>query len=133
WKERVDWSWIKKGVAVSCAFLVATLSLRGVQTFDRYWLESLGGIETVGAYVVFSRVASALTVFLDAAIFSFRYPELIELSHRSEYDELRRKVRMMALQAIAAALAFAVACCVLLPVLLGWIDHSVYLSHIGLF
>ena len=133
WRERVDWPWIKKGIAVSSAFLMATLAVRGVQTFDRYWLESLAGIEIVGAYVVFFGVASALTVFLDAAIFSFRYPELIGFSHRGEYDEMGRKVCMMAFQAMAASLAFAVVCSVLLPVLLGWIDQSIYLSHMDLF
>ena len=49
WALPIDWAWVKKGIVVSTSFLLATLALRGVQNFDRYWLEALGGIEIVGA------------------------------------------------------------------------------------
>lgn len=71
WRLPIDWRWVKKGITVSAAFLVATLALRGVQTFDRYWLETLGGIQMVGAYVLLLGVVSTLLTFLDAAVFAF--------------------------------------------------------------
>lgn len=52
WYLPIDWTWLKKGVSVSTAFLIATLALRGLHTLDRYWLEALGDIEVVGAYVL---------------------------------------------------------------------------------
>lgn len=71
WSNPVNWVWIKRGITVSIAFLFATLALRGVQTFDRYWIEVLGGNELVAAYVILIGVASTMMVFLDAAVFSF--------------------------------------------------------------
>ena len=91
WSLPIDWVWVKKGVFIGSAFLLATLALRGVQTFDRYWLEALEGIEIVGAYVLFFGVASSLLLFLEAAIFSFAYPVLIEHSHKDEIQHIRKK------------------------------------------
>jgi O-antigen/teichoic acid export membrane protein len=85
WEARVDWIWIKKGIRISLAFLIATLALRGIQTIDRYWLEALGGIEMVGAYVILLGVASTLMAFLDAGVFAFAYPTLIKLSHQQDH------------------------------------------------
>lgn len=133
WREQIDWTWIRKGITVSGGFLIATLAVRAVQTIDRYWLKSLAGIEIVGAYVLFFGVASALNVFLDAAIFSFRYPELVALSNGRKYDEMRRKIRTMWLQAIVSSVTFALVSVLLLPMLLGWIDQSIYLSAINLY
>lgn len=133
WKSKVDWAWIKRGLSVSGGFLVATLGIRAVQTFDRYWLENLAGLNVVGAYVLFFGVASALNVFLDAAIFSFRYPELIDLGNRKAYSEMRRIVRRMWLQATGSAIVFAVLSSLMLPILLNWIGKPVYLSAIDLY
>ncbi|HWK42602.1 MAG TPA: oligosaccharide flippase family protein [Croceibacterium sp.] len=133
WRERIDWRWIRNGIGVSGAFLAATMAIRGVQTFDRYWLEDIAGIEVVGAYVLFFGIASALNVFLDAAIFSFRYPELIRLSHEQRYTEMRSRVHIMALLTIGACLAFSVASSLLLPILLSWIGEKIYLSEISLY
>jgi O-antigen/teichoic acid export membrane protein len=70
WSAAVNWGWIKKGISVSLAFLIATLALRGMQTIDRYWLDALSGIEMVGAYVILLGVAGTLMTLLDACIFS---------------------------------------------------------------
>jgi O-antigen/teichoic acid export membrane protein len=133
WRSPIDRGWIRKGVAVSAAFLVATLALRGIQTADRYWLEALGGIEIVGAYVLFLGMAGALMVFLDAAVFSYAYPQLIRLDH----DNNRRKARVMVwrmfFQTLSVSAAFSVASWLLLPILLRWVGNPVYENAIGLY
>lgn len=63
WRLPVDWHWVRQGIAVSMGFLLATLALRGIQTFDRYWIEHLGGVELVAAYVLFIGMAGSLLVF----------------------------------------------------------------------
>lgn len=133
WRERIDWGWIRKGLAISAAFLVATLALRGFQTIDRYWLEALGGIEMVGAYVLFLGVAASLMVFLDAGVFSFTYPALISHSHNKEYLEARAKVRLMFVHTLAFSLAFGLISWFLLPYLLNWVGNPVYKQAIGLY
>ena len=133
WREPVDWAWIRRGLVVSSTFLAATLAVRAVQTIDRYWLENLAGIDVVGAYVLFFGVASALSVFLDAGIFSFYYPKLIQQANQSRFSDLHATVRKTALLALGACLGFALVSSLLLPVLLNWIGRDVYHAQIGLY
>ncbi len=126
WRNPVDWRWVLAGVKVSSAFLIATLALRGIQTLDRYWLEALGGIETVGAYVLFLGVASALMTFLDAGVFAFAYPALIQHNHAGEHEQARLKVRQMLVPTLAFSAAFGVVSWFLLPYLLDWVANPFY-------
>lgn len=128
WGAVVNWGWIKKGIRISLAFLIATLALRGVQTLDRYWLESLGGIDIVAAYVILLGVASTLMVFLDAGVFAFAYPALIKLSHQQDQAAAKSKVRQMLMQTLLLSAAFALCSWLALPYLLGWIGNPIYLS-----
>lgn len=133
WRDPVDWGWIRKGVAVSATFLVATLALRGMQTIDRYWLEALVSIEVVGAYVLFLGVAGAMMVFLDAGVFSFTYPALISHNHNKEHDLAKAKVRQMFIQTVACSLAFGIVSWLLLPWLLEWVGNAVYKEMLYLY
>ena len=126
WGLPVDWQWIKKGIAISAAFLVATIALRGVQTFDRYWLEALGNIEMVGAYVLLFGIAGTLLTFLDAAVFAFAYPNLIKLNHENNHQEAKRQVRILLMQTMALSAVFALISWVTLPYLLSWIGNPIY-------
>lgn len=133
WRSPLDWRWIKQGVAVSIAFLVATLALRGMQTFDRYWIEALGGIEIVGAYVLFFGIASTLLAFLDAGIFAFTYPALIKLHLTQDHETTRNKVNQMFAFTILLSAAFAVVSWFVLPYLLRWIGNPVYVNAAHLY
>ncbi len=133
WNEALDWHWIRGGISVSAAFLLATLALRGVQTFDRYWLEVLGGIEIVAAYVLFLGIAGTLLAFLDAALFAFTYPALIQLHHEQAADVAHAKVRQMLGLTIILSGAFALISWLLLPYLLLWIKNPVYSNAINLY
>lgn len=126
WNLAVDWIWIKKGISVSLAFLLATLALRGMQTIDRYWLEVLGGIEIVGAYVILLGVAGTLMTFLDASIFAFAYPTLIKLFHQQNHAATKAKVRQMLLQTLIFSSLFGLVSLLVLPYLLSWIGNPVY-------
>ncbi len=133
WLKLVQWDWLKRGVVVSVAFLIATLALRGIQTVDRYWLEWLSNIELVGAYVLFIGVASTLMVFLDAGLFSFFYPEIIRLHQQSRNSEANQKVFQLAAATLVVCVAFSAASWVALPVLLQWIGKPIYLDNIWLY
>jgi O-antigen/teichoic acid export membrane protein len=133
WQQQVNWAWVKKGIAVSAAFLVATLALRGVNTFDRYWLEALGGIETVAAYVLLLGVAGTLMTFLDAGVFAYAYPALIKHHHQNERTAAQAKVRQVFVQTLLFGIAFALVSWLLLPHLLAWIGNTVYTNAMGMY
>ncbi|HRC59444.1 MAG TPA: hypothetical protein PLD53_00670 [Candidatus Propionivibrio aalborgensis] len=126
WRDTIDWRWLWRGIFVSAAFLVATLALRGMQTLDRYWLESLGGIESVAAYVLFLGVAGTLLTFLDAGVFAFGYPELIHQHNIGDTDATRTTLRKMLIQTLIISAGFGIASWLALPYLLDWIGKPVY-------
>lgn len=133
WRLPVDWRWIRQGVAVSGAFLLATLALRAIQTVDRYWLQALAGIDLVGAYVLFTGVAAALLVFLDAGVFSFGYPALIRHAQRHERAQARARLRRMLIETVLACALFAGISWALLPLLLRWVGNPVYAANLWLY
>lgn len=133
WRHALDWHWVRRGIAVSAAFLLATLALRGIQTFDRYWLEALDGIEIVAAYVLYFGVASTLLTFLEAGLFAFTYPALIQLHHDHKTDVAHAKVRKMLGLTILFSGGFALVSWLLLPYLLLWINNPVYTNAINLY
>ena len=133
WGGRVDWRWIRKGIMVSGAFLLATLALRGIQTIDRFWLETLTNIEFVGAYVLFFGVAATLLTFLDAGVFAFTYPELIKHHHLGQHEVARRKVRTMVLHTVVLSGGFGVISWSLLPYLLEWIGNPIYFRAVNIY
>lgn len=133
WGAVVDWHMIRQGVGVSLGFLIATIALRSVQTFDRFWLESLGGLELVGAYVLFMGIAATLLTFLDAGIFAFTYPSLIQHNHMNENDIAQKLLRKALWQTIAVSAAFAITSLIALPYLLDWIANPVYRDNVWLY
>lgn len=133
WRLPIDRSWIFAGIRISLAFLVATLALRGIQTIDRYWIEALGGIEAVGAYVLFFGISGALMVFLDAGVFAFAYPDLVRQAQAGAYDAMRLRLRQMLFQILVASAAFVLISWLLMPVFLDWIGHALYRESLELF
>jgi O-antigen/teichoic acid export membrane protein len=133
WNLPIDWSWIKKGIGVSAAFLLASLALRGLQTFDRYWLEDLGGIQMVGSYVLMQGIASVLMIFLEATLFAFAFPKLINLNYEGRSQEAQQQVRQMLFQTVLVAILFSIISWLLLPYFLKWIGNPIYIQALPLY
>jgi O-antigen/teichoic acid export membrane protein len=128
----VDWNWIKKGIIVAFPFVLATLSLRALYTFDRYWIESIGSLDVLAAYVFFVGIANAIMSFLDAAIFSFTYPELIAAVGRKDTKGFKTQLRRMGFQTILLTLTLSAASLVLTGPIIHWIKRDVYSQHLSL-
>ena len=128
WYLPIDWKWVRKGVSISVAFLLATMALRGLQTFDRYAIENLDDVDLLAAYVVLIGIANTLPLFLDAGVFAFSYPALITLHHENKRGAARKQVGIMLFQTIAVCAIFAVVSIFALPHLLDWIENPVYMN-----
>jgi O-antigen/teichoic acid export membrane protein len=131
-KAPVDWRWIVRGIGVSIPLLVATLALRGLSTFDRYWIEAIGGLQALAAYVLFVGVANAIRAFLDAGVFVFGYPGLIKAARAGDEAAFRAGMRNLAWQALLVTAGLAITALVLIGPLLAWIDRPVYREHVEL-
>lgn len=108
------------------------MALRGLNTFDRYWVEAIGGLQPLAAYVLFVGVANAIRAFLDAGVFIFGYPGLIRAARSGEELAFRAGMRNLAWQALLVTAGLAIAALVLIGPLLAWIDRPVYREHVGL-
>lgn len=133
WGSTIDLAWIIRGVKVALPLLVATLALRGVFTVDRYWLQSLAGLEIVGVYVLFVGVANTLMAFLDAGVFSFAYPSMIRAWKEQDLKAFRYKLKEMTVLTVLFSAAFALISILLLPFLLDWLGKAVYLDYYYLY
>lgn len=133
WHNKIDWTWIAKGLKISIPLLIATLAIRGVFTLDRYWLQSLGGLEIVGAYVLFMGISGALLSFLDAGVFAFSYPGLISAFHKQQPAFFRKNLRLLLIQTVILTGVFAVVSLLLLSHLLAWLGNPLYAAQQYLF
>ncbi|THF57640.1 lipopolysaccharide biosynthesis protein [Pseudothauera rhizosphaerae] len=125
----IDWHWIRRGIRIALPFLVATLSLRALYTVDRYWIESLGGVEVLAAYVLFIGFANALNSFMDAAVFSFAYPALIASASRQDHAALKLQMRRLMIQTTVAVIVLASGLLIAAPWVIDWLDNPIYAQH----
>ncbi len=93
WPRRIDWRWFGQGILVAWPLFVASLSTRGMATFDRFFLEDQAGLEVLGAYVLFMGITTAILSFLDAGVVDFSYPRLVEHAGRGEPQAFRAVLR----------------------------------------
>jgi O-antigen/teichoic acid export membrane protein len=131
-KLPVDWKWIKKGIKVASPFLLATLSLRALYTSDRYWVEAISGLEVLAAYVFFAGIANAIMSFLDAAVFSFTYPELIAAVGRKDTKGFKTQLRRMGIQTTLFTLTLSASAIILTEPIIHYIKRDVYSKHLPL-
>jgi len=133
WHSSIDKNWIWQGIKVAVPFLIATLAIRGIFTVDRYWVQLLGGLEVLGAYVLFMGLANTLIAFLDAGVFSFAYPGMIVAYQNNDPDQYRKRMREMLFLTLAFSAVFTVFSLALLPYLLDWLGKDVYQQNYSLF
>lgn len=133
WTLHTDWVWIKNGITISVVFFIATLSLRFTQFIDRIWLEALGGIETVAAYVVLFGIANTLMIILQAGVFAFAYPQLVKFAQSNEFAQANTLVWRTFLQTLIISFTFAIVSWLCLPIILPWFDNPIYQENSHLY
>lgn len=121
-----DWNWIQKGVRVALPMLIAALAIRGLFTFDRYWVEAIGGLDTLGAYVLYAGIGNAVISFLDAGVVVFFYPRLVSAARANDllgYKTAMKSLRVNIVLAtcLLTALAFGAAF-----LIVEWLDKPAY-------
>lgn len=133
WSSSIDVKWIKRGVFVAVPLFFSSLALNGVFTIDRYWFESLVGLEILGAYVLFMGMAAALISFMDAGIFSFKYPAMISSFNKGLCDSFRKNTESMLIQVIVFLAIYILVVSSLLGLVLELIGKELYLENVDIF
>lgn len=133
WQNTIDWCWVRRGVAIALPFVVATLALRGLSTLDRYWFQGMVGLDSLGAYVLFAGISSALLSFLDAGVFAFIYPALIKAFQARDHAVFARGMRKLLVQTLVLSFGFVLCALTVIHPILAWLDKPLYMSHVYLF
>ena len=131
-RRKVDWQWIRKGIRIAFPFVLATLSLRALYTVDRYWLEALGGLEVLAAYVLFVGIANAIMSFLDAAVFTFAYPALIAAAGKGDRADFDHRMGRLTRHTLGVTVGLSIAALVCAGPVIDWLDRPSYAEHFGL-
>jgi O-antigen/teichoic acid export membrane protein len=133
WGSKVDWRWIKAGLVIALPFLLASLSIRGIFTLDRFFLEHYANLEVLGAYVLFVGICNALVSFLDASVFVFTYPVLIKSSQEGNVDLFLSTMKKLSIQTMLVAGFFVVSSLLMIDFVLDLIGKASYSENKDLF
>lgn len=130
--QGIDWRWIGKGLTVALPLMVASLSIRGLFTIDRIWVERLGGGDVLGAYVLFISVATAILSFVDAGIIDFAYPRVVKTAKTGNATEFRSEMRRLEWSVGLAVLVLSVGCWLGFVLFVRFLPNPVYQQNLGL-
>ncbi len=122
----IDWFWIRRGLYVAAPLMLASLSTRGIFMLDRYWVEALSGLSTLGAYVLFVSMASAVIAFLDAGVIDFAYPRLVAAARGGEDGLYRQLMRDLAMKVAFATVLLVIAVLLIGAVGVAWLGKPHY-------
>lgn len=128
----VDWAWIKRGLQVAFPMLLAAFAVRGLFTFDRYWVEALGGLETLGAYVLYAGIGTAIISFLDAGVVVFFYPRLVSAARSMSFPEFMSSMKILHLNIILATSVLTALAYTASLFIVEWLDRPVYADNFHL-
>jgi O-antigen/teichoic acid export membrane protein len=130
-KTAMDWSWVRCGLKVAAQFFVGTLALRGLFTFDRYFLDLYVGKSAVGVYSFYMTLANAMMAFADAGVISRLYPRIVAAYRMGKYDEYRQSLKELTLGIISLYLSFSFALIVVIKPVMRYIGREEYVNDIS--
>lgn len=128
-RSKVDWQWIGKGLRLAIPLLIASLAIRGVFTFDRYWVESIVGLDVLGVYVLFIGIATSIISFLDAGIVVFLYPKIVAAAKVGDDKAFCDGMRKLFLDISIVTFSLVGIALVLSRPILAWIDKDIYMEN----
>ncbi|GGK34151.1 hypothetical protein GCM10010965_28830 [Caldalkalibacillus thermarum] len=132
-KKEIDWKWIKKGFVTSLPFFFASITLKGVEFADRYFLKIFHGNEAVGIYTFYMSIANVLQVFVFTGIISILYPNIIKAYQDGEYAKYQRLMKKMGFTSILSSIGLIIVLLIVIYPILLFVDNAIYNNYIWLF
>lgn len=129
-KTVTDWRWVRRGLKVATQFFIGTLALRGLFTFDRYFLNLKVGKSAVGVYSFYMTFANAMMAFADAGVISRLYPRIVAAYRVGKYEVYRQNLKEMAVGILSLYLSFSFALFVVIKPVMRFIGREEYISQI---
>ncbi|MEL9814222.1 O136 family O-antigen flippase, partial [Escherichia coli] len=130
---RVDFKWIKKGVAIAIPLLVTTLMLRGGYVTDRYILKYLSSTEVLAVYSFYSNMSNALIAFIDAAVIMIFYPKVISAYNELNIEEYNKTLVLFKRNVVKVGCCSFFILSVAVPVICLFLNKSEFINSIIMF
>ena len=127
---KIDIAWILIGVKIAFPMLVASLAIRGIFTFDKYFVESVGGLEILGSYVLFIGISTSVISIINAGVVDFSYPKIIAASRLKDKVEFKREMALLQRSILLMGSFMIPLCGVVGYFSVGYIGKSVYIDNI---
>ncbi|MGD9679415.1 MAG: lipopolysaccharide biosynthesis protein, partial [Vulcanibacillus sp.] len=128
----IDWQWIRKGLKTAGQFLVGTLALRGLFTFDRYFLDLYAGKSAVGVYSFYMSLANAMLAFADAGIVSKMYPRIVAAYRTRRYDDYRKNIIQFGIGIISLYIILSLILIITIKSILCFINKDTYTNNVNI-
>lgn len=128
-RSKVDWQWIGKGLRLAIPLLVASLAIRGIFTFDRYWVESIAGLDVLGVYVLFIGITTSIISFLDAGVVVFLYPKILAAAKVGDDKAFCSGMKKLFWDILVVTLVLVGLALVVSRPILAWIDKDIYMEY----
>lgn len=133
-KEKIDWSWLKKGVFISFPFFVGTIASNVIEFSDLYMIQAYFGEQgdfQYGIYGFFVGMGNIVQMFVQSAILIVFAPKLIESFAKDKLDYKTMHLKMSK-QNILASIGIAVIVFIFLLPLVKFIEKVEIEQHYNL-
>lgn len=127
---KIDLIWLIHGLKVALPFFIASVAVRGIATFDRFFVEEFGGLEVVGVYVVFIGMATAVISFIDAGVVDFAYPKLVAAARTLDRGGFSSEMRKAWSRVLGLGASLIVLCALGGHLFVNIVGKGVYLENI---
>lgn len=129
---KIDIGWIALGLKLAFPMLLASLAIRGIFTFDKYFVESVGGLEVLGSYVLFIGMATAVISFIDAGVVDFSYPKIVTASRLMDKEGFKREMALLLRNVVLLGAFLILFCAVAGYFVVEYVGKPLYMNNINI-
>lgn len=129
WGSPVDWPWVRRGLRIAIPLLLATLAMRAILNLDRFLVQRLGGLDVVGAYVLYIGIAAAMLALVESGVVVYFYPAMVRAVTRGSSASLLQAMRGMATAVGVVSVLFVAFTMLVIDQVVKILDNPVYEAH----
>ncbi len=111
-------------------FLIGTMALRGIFTFDRYFIDLYTNKSVVGIYSFYIGITNAMLGFCDAGVISRLYPKIVTAFLEGNHKKYKQHLKEMAVGIVLLFTSFSIGLFISIKPMLHFIGREVYFEQI---
>src|SRR5690348_12420456 len=126
----VDWTGMRRTFVGALPFLFGSLSLRGIEYSDRFFIERFAGVSSVGVYTFYFSLANVVQTFVVASVIQLLYPQAVSAYQDGDAVGYGHTMRRMAAGAVGMSVAGALLVAIVANPVLRAV-RPIYAAHLS--